>query len=362
MKQIYLEGSKLSYDVASGISNYIANLVRNFKRYEHQYDFRTTVGFLNKVPRENVFYADVSDLVGSDFTINSYATFVGHVVAGTLRFDLFHSPYMFLPPKSRDRINLLTVHDTINLERPFSVRSQVRDIMLRRSIVRANFLICISESTKERLKSHFPHLRDDSIFVIYQGIDDIFFSAVSPVEQQEVGRPYLLYVGQRGDYKNFESLLDFASKSNAAKDFGILCVGGGMFSSEELRKIAKLNLTNRVFHAGYVSNDVLKSIYKNAVALAYTSLHEGFGLPILEAMAVGCPVICGNFSAMKEIADGHAALVDDFSIDSMEMALQRVLETDQRDLANAAAYARRFSWKKTAIETLQAYAMVLNQS
>jgi len=264
---------------------------------------------------------------------------------------------MFLPPRQKGRINLLTVLDMINFEKPFGIRNKFREISLRLAIKRADYYICISEATKEKLQTYFPAIKDHQIRVTHLGVDRTFFSvSTSKLFENTTKSPYLLYVGQRSGYKNFNSLVTFMAQSSWGRQLKILCVGGGPFSKKELMLLTNHQLNTTIQHVGYASIEDLKFLYQNALALTYTSLSEGFGLPVLEAMACGCPVICGNFSSMKEISDGHAILVDNFSVKSLQEAITQVSSMHKNDIERARLHAATFSWEKTAVSTLSLYA------
>jgi hypothetical protein len=176
MHTIFLEGSKFSKDIASGITNYIMNLFEAFKSSEAELGIQSKIILVNKFPEQNIFYQK-SRVAKSEFIIYKRLTFLFNMVFGLrAECDLFHSPYMFLPPKTKNRINVLTVHDLINLEKSFSPRNFLRSLLLRVGVARAHHYICVSHSTKEKLKYHFKTINDDRISVIYQGIDNTFFS------------------------------------------------------------------------------------------------------------------------------------------------------------------------------------------
>ncbi|HYF69907.1 MAG TPA: glycosyltransferase family 1 protein [Ohtaekwangia sp.] len=360
MKTILLEGSVLSKQVANGISNYLSNLVLYSSQPEPALNFNTRVMVRNGYDK-NIFIKELR-LPKSKFLLVSERDFFNSLIFGRLSesVDLFHSPYMFLPPKGSKRFNLLTVHDLINLENPFNLRNKSREIMLRMAISRADHFICISNSTKQKLKEHFPRLSEEQLHTIYQGIDGLFLSSLEgEAAEIALGEPYLLYVGQRSGYKNFNSLLRFLALTSWKSKLNVLCVGGGNFTLKESQDIESYKLKNVVKHVGYTTNLQLKYLYENAFALAYTSLHEGFGLPIIEAMACGCAVLCGNFSSMKEVSSNHAILMNDFSVESFENALAGVTEFTQKRKSEARVYAQQFTWEKTSNNTIKLYGDLL---
>jgi len=171
-------------------------------------------------------------------------------------------------------------------------------------------------------------------------------------------RPYFLYVGNLEPRKNLERLLE-AFAQMPRKEHELIIAGNRWYGGNAVREKARaLGLNGRVKFIGYVPRADLPALYSGAAAFVYPSLLEGFGLPVVEAMACGAPVITSNTSAMKEIADGAALLVDPKNVRNMTEALTRLAENDseraelsRRGLARSA----EFSWEKTARLTLDAY-------
>jgi glycosyltransferase involved in cell wall biosynthesis len=359
MKRILLEASIFSKQTASGISKYLSQLLQHFPAGNTQYSHQTMV---LKDFRKNLFVGK-SGLSNTDFVPVTRSQFFLSMTGGMLpaHADLFHSPYMFLPPKSRKRKNVLTVHDVINLEKKTGARNQLRAKLLAIALNRADHFICISSTTREKLFQLLPDLKEHQIHTIYQGVDDIFFEQTDGEEASiSINMPYLLYVGQRDGYKNFLSLVRYFAKSSWRSKMEVICVGGGLFNKEEQNMLREQGLTNSVRHAGYVSNRELKYLYQNAFALAYTSLAEGFGLPIVEAMACGCPVICGNFSSMREVSAGHNIPMNDFLPRSFDAAFGVAAEFGADQKAAARTHALRFTWEQTAHNTFELYKQLLS--
>ena len=353
MKRVLIEGSIFSRQVASGISNYLSKIVEHGIAVDHELDCSVLLAEPNP---NNIFFNYISQH-GKVFIVRGKQKLYRDFTIGpNIPVDIFHSPYMFLPPRRKGTVNLLTVHDLINFQQPFSIRGSVRALTLRLAISRADHFICISDTTKGELIRIFPSVSEEQIHVIPQGIDNFFIEdhAGDPVSLN-TAKPYILYVGAREGYKNFSSLVNFLKDSIWKDRVDVVCVGGGSFTSAEVNTFRVSGLHNVIHHAGFITSPQLKFLYSNAVALMYTSLAEGFGLPILEAMASGCPVVCGNFSSMKEVANGNAIGVDDFSAESFEKAMARVEGFTSAQRERAKIHARRFSWERTARETMTLY-------
>jgi glycosyltransferase involved in cell wall biosynthesis len=362
MKTILIDGSVLSRQIASGISNYLINIYEYFKRYEDHYNILTRTVTPGKIPYENIFLKSSGLSKEEEFSCISYPEFIGQMIFGTgADCDLYHSPYMFLPPRRASRKNVLTVHDLINIKNSDGLNGQIRKQLLKKAIDRADYFICISLATKAELLALFPNIHERQIFVIFQGIDKSFF-AVGDSRSPDTSKkkPYLLYVGQRSGYKNFNAVINLMSATSISDKMDLLCVGGGTFSDAEKKQFEQAGVSNAVHHAGYIDINALRDVYTNAVALIYPSLEEGFGLPIIEAMACSCPVVTGNFSSMKEIAGSHGILVSDYSVGSLNEGIQKALTLSTDQKKSAKEYASNFTWEKTALETLQAYVSILS--
>jgi glycosyltransferase involved in cell wall biosynthesis len=160
--------------------------------------------------------------------------------------------------------------------------------------------------------------------------------------------PFVLFVGDRGGYKNFDTLVRAMGTSRVLRDMPLVCFGGGPIRDK------------RVIHVSG-GDDVLASLYTQAAALVYPSLYEGFGMPLLEAMACGCPVVCSNTASLPEIAGDAAELCDPSDPAHIAAAIENVLSparaTELRRLG--AARVKEFTWEKCARETREVYRSLL---
>jgi glycosyltransferase involved in cell wall biosynthesis len=223
------------------------------------------------------------------------------------------------------------------------------------SILAATCVITISESTRQDLLNLLP-LDPKKVTTVHLAASD-FFQPVSVVDAV-YSKPYVLYVGQRSGYKNFLRFSEaFSMSANLRKDFNIHVFGGGAFSREELQKIAELNLIKNIVKVDGDDYE-LRNQYQGARALVYPSIMEGFGIPLVEAMMSGCPVICSNTSSIPEVAGYAGGYFDPTSIESMTFSLRSILSDDgllhgmrERGFLRS----RDFSWMKSAEETNEVY-------
>lgn len=276
--------------------------------------------------------------------------------AKNIKTDLFHSSYYRLS-KNRKVKNITTVHDFTYEKFTHGPKRWLHSWQKFRAIRRSDAIICISENTKRDLLYYLPDVDPAKITVIYNGVSDLFFP-IADLEPAE--KPYVLFVGARGGYKNFKA----AAEAVALLPGIELCaVGGGRFSNEETVWLERL-LPGRYHHAGMVSTETLNLLYNQAVALLYPSSYEGFGIPVAEAMRAGCPVIAVNASSIPEVAGEAGLLVESADPHLLRSALERVLDEGQRAqlVIKGLKQSKRFSWDTTFEQTLAVYEKVLGRS
>jgi glycosyltransferase involved in cell wall biosynthesis len=267
--------------------------------------------------------------------------------------ETYYSRYGVAP---NDCTIILTVYDMIHEKLSSSVTiDSDRTRKLKESAVRrADHIICISESTKTDLLE-FIDVDPAKVSVIHLGHS---FIKSTPI-YSDIPDPYILYIGLRQGYKNFNGLLRaYAASSKINSNFKLLCFGSHPFSKDEMKLINELNLTeNQVIYAGR-QDKMISHLYSNASAFIYPSLYEGFGIPPLEAMNFGCPVICSNLSSIPEVVGDAGELFDPYSINSIVTAMENVLFSTERThelIQKGAIRKEMFSWDKCANETLQLY-------
>jgi len=226
-------------------------------------------------------------------------------------------------------------------------------------IEKASKIIAISKNTKKDLIEIFG-VEPSKIEVVYHAnslvLDDNSSLGVS------VPKKYILFIGQRSGYKNFDTFIRAtAAVLNENIELSIACVGGGRFKTEELSLLSKLKIQDRVFQ--YDGDDEsLAQFYKKAVMFIFPSLYEGFGIPVLEAFACKCPLVCSNTSSLPEIAGNGAEYFDPYSEKSIHQAIKNVLDdSNYRKLliSNGSERLKKFSWKQTAIDTKKVYESIL---
>jgi glycosyltransferase involved in cell wall biosynthesis len=268
-----------------------------------------------------------------------------------------HYSYRRIAPKKCKTV--ITVYDMI--EEKFADLMPDKNIQVcrnkARSIQRADHIICISNSTKQDLLQLLD-VNPEKVSVVYLG-HSLQLEGYVNLEPEITFKPYILYVGQRERYKNFERFLKaYASNLNILKNFNIVCFGGKLFSHDELEFIRKLGLDEEkvIYLTG--KDELLATLYSKASAFVYPSLYEGFGIPLLEAMSFGCPVVCSNTSSFPEVAGEAAEFFNPYEIDSIINALEKVLYSSDRANELSQMGKKRvkdFSWETCAKKTSLIY-------
>jgi glycosyltransferase involved in cell wall biosynthesis len=277
--------------------------------------------------------------------------------------DIIHETY-FLPKTviSSCKARIVTIHDMTHEKFPqYFPRNDCSTNNKIKAIERADHVICVSNNTKQDL-CNFLNVPSKKISVVYHGSENVTKSNSKKPFYND--RPFLLHVGGRPLYKNFiQTLKAVAISPELRKTFDIVAFGSEKFSKDEQATIRQLNLRpGSVKHI--IGNDnTLNDLYCQATALVYPSLYEGFGLPILEAMKHGCPVVCVNSSSMPEVGGNAVQYFNPKSTEDLSDAIQKVVFNEDRKtelILNGYKQANLFSWQRCAKETLNVYKKVLN--
>ena len=232
-------------------------------------------------------------------------------------------------------------------------------------IRKAAGIIAVSQATKKDLM-HYLGIADERISVVYEGIDHKLFQ---PVSHRIYNHPYILFVGSEQPRKNFTGLLKAFRQLKdepTYKELKLVKVGraGGQeadFRGQTMGVVEGLSLSREVIFTDFVPEADLPAYYSGAEVFALPSLYEGFGFPVLEAMACGCPVITSNNSSLPEVVGEAGIMVNPSNINNLAQAIRQVLTNDKlRDemVTRGLEQAKKFSWEKTARQTLEVYKKV----
>jgi glycosyltransferase involved in cell wall biosynthesis len=267
---------------------------------------------------------------------------------------LAHFNYV-VPPAFRGPA-VVTVHD-LSFERHPGLMSP-RDLLLFRTFVprsarRAERVFAVSERTKRDLVDRY-RIAEDKIVVTPNGVDPIFRPDGGAPERP----PYALFVGGIQPRKDPVSAIEALGRLNG--NLSLVLVGAEKRGGQDVRRaIRRLGLDRRVELAGHLEREELAGLYRGAACLVFPSRYEGFGLPVLEAMASGTPVVAAAAGAVPEVAGDAAVLVEPGDPAALAAGIERALSDRERLVAAGLVRARQFSWAETARLTLAAYREVL---
>jgi len=285
--------------------------------------------------------------------------------------DLIHESYYQSRGVGNSRLpRVCTVHDLIHDLYPRQRgRADNTAVLRNRTIARADAVICVSENTRKDL-IRFTGIAPDKTHVVHHGYESMEGTpSLNDKEKRKIEMttkdPYLLYVGGRNHYKNFDGFVEGFSLCSGKADINIVAFGGGPFRAHEEAVITGHGIPRANVHQLSGSDDLLKALYQNALALVYPSQYEGFGFPPLEAMSAGCPVLASNSSCIPEVAGDAARYFNPEHPNSIADAIETLLSSSQKRLEMAAVgyeHLKNFSWRKCAIETLQIYEEITQNS
>ena len=261
--------------------------------------------------------------------------------------DGLHFPLTTMMPPVRSPPAVITVHDVQHLVMPrFFSRTKLlyRQLAYEGSARRARLVIAISEHVRETLLDRVG-LSPERVVVVHSGVDHRQFA---PPPQDTDREPFLLYPAFPWPHKNHDRLLEaFALLRRRRPELRLVLTGGSYPSFERVEGVDV---------RGFVSSDELVHLYRTAAAMVFPSLYEGFGQPLLEAMACGCPVAASDVAAIPEICGGAARLFDPEQPEAIVEAVEDILREGELWSSRGLTRARTFSWEETARATDGAYA------
>ena len=278
--------------------------------------------------------------------------------------DVYHAPGFPMPPVGKAAA-VLTVHDIAFFTHPeLAGPKELIDFAscLRKFIARADMIVTDSEATANELSAHF-NISKDRMVTIYlgePGIERASDGQITAVKAQlGVKGDYILFVGCLEPRKNLPRLFRAFERSGLSDDIELVLAGPqGWGTDEILDSLNQLNCRVNIRWLRFVTDQDLTALYAGALFLAFPSLLEGFGLPILEAMSVGCPVLTSNISSMPEVAGEAALYVDPLSVDSIAEGMKTLAgDSKLRKRLSTLGHerARLFSWDNTAREMVKVY-------
>lgn len=358
--KIFYDFQILNLQEYGGISRYYYELITRINRLgiaeaEIKCSFSRNKYFESYFNKKADGGGDIKKI--SAFAFNTFSSLFEEVKG----YDIIAPTYFYAPfiKKGRGKM-VLTVYDMIHEVFPDIYPKMNPTVKLKkRMIYGADHIIAISESTKRDILRFYPDIPEEKISVIYIGSS---FNSVRKSENISLPKRYVLFVGNRKLYKNFNVFFDAMRDIFAEfRDLKLVCMGGGKFSMQEIAFLGQYR--DRVIQMD-VSDDKLAAAYAGAECFVFPSLYEGFGIPTLEAFECSCPVVLSNSSSMPEVGGDAVLYCDPYSVEDMREKIRRVLidgilreklkEKGRRQL-------EKFDWDDIARQVVGCYEEVLKK-
>lgn len=366
-----------AYEQGGGIGRYVRELVAALSQLDTSRDYRlfvagTRAAALPSPPGQNF------EWVTTGWSPTWLARF-WHRLRLPLPVDtlignvqLFHATDFVLPPVRQHTRSLLTVHDLSFIRVPETATPRLRNYLnavVPRSVHAASHVIADSEATRQDILEFF-NIEPHRVSVLLSGVDSRF-APTGPLSEQVRRKyrlphsPYILAVGTVQPRKNYARLIvALAELRQSGYDVDLVIAGGrGWLDSPIYSTVTEAGLVDHVHFIGFAEDADLPMLYSNALCLAFPSLYEGFGLPILEAMSCGVPVLTSTVSSLPEVAGDAAWLVDPTDQEAILDGLRRLIDdgTLRAELvARGLARASAFTWRRSAENLLKTYVYLLS--
>jgi glycosyltransferase involved in cell wall biosynthesis len=358
-----------------GVGTYIRNVVRTLGRLDEKNHY-LLIGPADRLPEFGHLPSNFEwiDYLFPDNTARNF--FEYQSLIRRTGCDLVHVPHLFFSPQHIPCRYVVTVHDLLEHlyppEHDSGFQRTLRFYLTRRVLRRAGRVLAVSNSTKNDVTRLFQ-VSEDKVDVVYNAIDERFKQGHATAaerqmiaERYQVNYPFLLYAGSVKPHKNilrvieaFSALKGELEKEVRFPDLKLIIIGDEVSQHPDLRRtVIKSGMTNDVRFLGFVPIDVLRIFYDAAKIFVFPSLYEGFGLPPLEAMSHGTPVVTSNTSSIPEVVGNAAVLVNPENVFDIMRALHRVLlDQPLRERLKQRGYeqAERFSWELSVQRILQIY-------
>jgi glycosyltransferase involved in cell wall biosynthesis len=359
--------------IYGGPSKYFLKII---EKILHDHDVKICApihlnNYLQTLPKKNVIGYKLNDLYLRSLPYRLKDNFIKNIlnkinitylnyISKSFKPDILHRTN-FNAYKTNTPV-VITVYDLIHEKFHDMYGKNFKFRPKKEAIEMADEIICISKNTLKDL-SYYYDLKNRNVSVIYLGSSFSLKNKNYQNLELKVKENYILYVGKRNNYKNFDNFIKaYSLSSNLKKDLKIYCFGGGSFSKNEIKMFNCLNVPEG--NIKYFSGDenTLEFFYKNAKALVYPSKYEGFGLPVLEAMSLGCPVICSKVASIPEIGGDTVVYFNPYDVEDIKESIYKVIYSDDKRLEirkKALKRAELFSWSKCANETVGVYKKLL---
>lgn len=346
----------------SGVEKYTYNLLVNMIKLDSNNNFIIYQGFRQEPGRFSEFK--------TRRVIQRFLPRQMRAIAfGMDRLNILHLPVYFDNiPYLKNGKNILTIHDLVPLFNPEISMEGLSDYYnrLKNELYKIDMFIAVSEHTKKDIMKYLD-VPEHKIRVIYEAADESYKPVKdhSGIKKKYGLDKFILSVGTLEPRKNIPNLIKAFGKLNR-RDYKLVITGKKGWKYEEIfRLVESLGLGDRIKFLGYILDEELPALYSAAELFVYPSLYEGFGLPPLEAMACGTPVIVSNRSSLPEVVGDAGILIDPEDTDGIAEAMEKILQQPslRKELSEKGLQqAKKFSWSKCASETIELYKQIYLQN
>ncbi|MGM8362799.1 glycosyltransferase family 4 protein [Flavobacterium sp. ARAG 55.4] len=351
-----------------GISRYIYELIKRFDNVNNSCNVGTVYSnnaYLNKETFHGVSpFFPTTNFRGKEYLYNSINQSKSLSKVRKSDFDIFHPTYYndYFLKNLENRPFVITFHDMIHekFENQYpELSNEVSVYQSKRKLAeKAQKIIAVSETTKKDIIDIYG-IDEEKIDVVYLGNS---LESSGGDQERIIKQDYILFVGNRLLYKNFEGFVTGVTQLLINNDLTLICAGGGDFSILEIQFIKKMNLEKRIILLKKINDTILSNLYTNALFFVFPSLYEGFGIPVLESFASGCPTLLSTGGSLPEIGGDAAIYFDPQDLHSLYMASSNLI-SDKKLRQNlkikGTERIKKFSWDKTFENTLEVYKKII---
>ncbi len=364
---LYVDNTIFTFQKAGGVSVYWYELLRRYAQNKHQF----RVNIIKLADKSiNIFDRNLDYSLFNVYQENFLIPKLHRYFPVNEKLEsksIYHSSY-FRTSYRKDIVNIITVYDFAH-DLGFSSgfpRKYANIWQKKQGIFNADGIICISESTKIDLLKLYPQIDENKVIVIHLAVSDefrvletrLYIESITKSKLVNVQKPYIVYIGERATYKNFKVAVETL---RLLEDYNLVIVGGGELNAVEQQYIEQL-LPNRFLHLKNIHSAKLNEVFNEAFCLIYPSRYEGFGIPLIEAMKAGCPVITTSYASIPEVV-GQAGLIVKEILPNLFVEKVKYLEfkeNREKIVEMGLIQASLFSWDRCYEETIKFYQKIYN--
>jgi glycosyltransferase involved in cell wall biosynthesis len=365
---IYIDGLIYSLQKGGGVTRYTNELISGLASLNIKVVVFTHKKTKTEIPvHKNIEIVTVDSIFNNKNKITRYLTYPFHkkmvqnyFIKNNINTGIFHSTSYFTYYNKIKLHQVINIYDLTREKFPqfFNYLSNKFYINVAKIYLpKYKTIICDSYNTSNDLIKYYGILTEN-VYTTHLGVNPVFKTIIT----DKTNRPYFLFVGNRSGYKNFNNFIEAFALWKMNVNFSIITVGGGKFSDKENEQLERLGISEKIKKFEFVSESDLVLFYNGAHAFIFPSFYEGFGLPILEAMACSTIVLASDIPVFREIASDIPYYFDPSNKESIIISLNNSLISNQSKIDRGLELSRKFTWENTIKETIKLYEKILNQN